>query len=116
MPDLSWEFVAVVTSIIGIFSAVILLAVRYMLQGHREHVDLRITGLSEVITVGNDEVKRIERDLTDLKIDLPNKYVRREDWIRFASVIDAKQDALGDKLSVTNEKFERLLERIGTHE
>lgn len=45
-----------------------------------------------------DELKRIDEDLKNLRIRLPEEYVRREDWIRFGSVIDAKQDALGEKV------------------
>ena len=112
MGEISWQFVAVVVSIIGLFSGVILLAVRYMLLGHRNHVESTIKSLSGVIAEGNDEVKRIDRELTELKISMPNDYVKRDDWIRFASVIDAKQDSLSDKVALTNEKFERLLERI----
>ncbi|HHO59353.1 MAG TPA: hypothetical protein ENJ64_03855 [Thiotrichales bacterium] len=115
---ISWQLVGVVVSIIGLFSAVSLVAVRYMLLGHRKHTEQSIDNLSVIITTGNNEVKRIERELIDLKISMPNDYVKREDWIRFASVIDAKQDGLGDRLTltndrvaVTNEKIERLLER-----
>lgn len=43
---------------------------------------------------------RIERDLLAMKADLPLHYVRREDYIRGQSLIEAKLDALGNKLDV----------------
>ena len=43
---------------------------------------------------------RIERDLLAMKADLPLHYVRREDYIRGQSLIEAKRDALGNKLDV----------------
>ena len=40
----------------------------------------------------------MEKDLLKLQAELPREYVRREDWIRFSSSIDAKLDHLRDKL------------------
>ena len=42
--------------------------------------------------------QRIERELGQLKADMPLNYVRREDYIRGQSVIEAKLDALASKL------------------
>ena len=39
-------------------------------------------------------VKRLERDLMGLRAELPERYVRREDYIRGQSVIEAKLDSL----------------------
>lgn len=40
----------------------------------------------------------LERDLLSLKADLPMMYVRREDYIRGQTVIEAKLDALFNEL------------------
>jgi hypothetical protein len=42
--------------------------------------------------------QRMERELLQLKADLPLHYVRREDYIRGQSVIEAKLDGLAGKL------------------
>ena len=42
--------------------------------------------------------QRIERDLLRMQAEMPLHYVRREDYIRGQSVIEAKLDALGSKL------------------
>lgn len=39
-----------------------------------------------------------EKDLLRLRAELPIEYVRREDWIRNQTVIEAKLDALAAKL------------------
>ncbi|MFF6470734.1 hypothetical protein ACET32_20805 [Pseudomonas aeruginosa] len=39
-------------------------------------------------------VKRLERDLMGLRAELPERYVRREDYIRGQTVIEAKLDSL----------------------
>lgn len=41
-----------------------------------------------------DQWSRIERDFLTWKADLPTIYVRRDDYVRGQSVIEAKQDAL----------------------
>lgn len=45
---------------------------------------------------------RVERELLKMQADLPREYVRREDHIRFETVINAKLDALGAKIDLTN--------------
>ncbi len=48
--------------------------------------------------------QRVERDLFKLRAELPREYVRREDHIRFETVINAKLDAL-------NTRFDLLIEQ-----
>lgn len=45
---------------------------------------------------------RVERELLKMQADLPREYVRREDHIRFETVINAKLDALGAKIDLSN--------------
>lgn len=42
--------------------------------------------------------QRVERDMLQMRADMPLHYVRREDYIRGQSVIEAKLDGLGTKL------------------
>ncbi len=53
------------------------------------------------------EWRRVERDLNDLRIELPKEYVRREDHIRFETVINAKLDSVAAKLDLQNERVKR---------
>lgn len=39
-------------------------------------------------------VEELEKQLTELRVNLPLEYVRREDWIRFSGTLDAKLDAI----------------------
>ena len=41
--------------------------------------------------------QRLERDFLNFKAELPDKYVRREDFIRSEAVIEAKLDGLAIK-------------------
>ncbi len=57
--------------------------------------------LDSIETVNREEAsqwQRVERELLNLKADMPLHYVRREDYIRGQSVIEAKLDGLGTKL------------------
>lgn len=54
-----------------------------------------------------DDMRRIdsanhenEKRILRLRADLPNEYVRREDWIRFSSLIDTKLDRLNEKIDI----------------
>lgn len=44
------------------------------------------------------DVRNLERELYQLKIDLPQTYVAREDYIRGQTVIEAKLDAVAAKI------------------
>lgn len=68
--------------------------------------------IERALTASNDRHERlqkrvdnIENDFRNLLVDLPNKYVQREDWIRLATTIEAKMDAL-------NNKFDELKDRL----
>lgn len=49
------------------------------------------------------KAQEVEKDLLRLKADLPLDYVRRDDWIRNQSVIEAKLDGLATKLEALRE-------------
>lgn len=42
--------------------------------------------------------RRLEREVMELKAELPREYVRREDYIRGQSTLEAKLDALAGKV------------------
>lgn len=46
------------------------------------------------------QLAALEREFMQMRVDLPVQYVRREDYIRGQSVIEAKLDALYNKLEV----------------
>jgi hypothetical protein len=60
--------------------------------------------LDERFTSMDESQRRFERELLELKAELPRQYVLRDDQIRRDTIIDAKLDAL-------NARLELLLER-----
>lgn len=64
----------------------------------QKHWDERFSLLGQSMTKNNEESLRIERELMSLKADLPNSYVRRDDYIRNQTVIESKIDGLAVRI------------------
>ncbi len=107
-----WQLLGFLASGMGVLWAV----VRSGLNQSQRHLDERLTlqdttreanhkalatRLDGMEQINRDEAaqwQRIERDLLKMQAEMPLHYVRREDYIRGQSVIEAKLDALGSKL------------------
>ncbi len=59
-----------------------------------EHWDAKFKAVLEDQKNGTEAWRSLERDFLKFRGDLPLEYVRREDFIRNQSVIEAKLDAL----------------------
>ena len=104
MSELSIEvgkFPAIVISVIVIFNTLS----RRLEKAFQDHLDTKLEILGKELTRLNDakdrnaaQIAQVERDLLELKADLPEKYVRREDYIRGQSLIESKLDGLAMKL------------------
>lgn len=66
----------------------------------REHIDRHIAEGERTAS----QVTNLERDFLKWQADLPVHYVRREDYVRGQTVIEAKLDALYNKLEVVQIK------------
>jgi len=58
----------------------------------------RLDGIETTAKAEANQWQRIERELLNLKAEIPVHYVRREDYIRGQSVLEAKIDGLGMKM------------------
>lgn len=70
-------------------------------------IETRLRAIETGQKKADGEWTRIERELLTLKADLPIQYVRREDYVRGQSVIEAKLDAVYTKLDAIKEKKEK---------
>ena len=57
----------------------------------------------------SSRVDDLERQVTNLRVNLPLEYVRREDWIRFSGTLDAKLDAMREEM---REEIAEVKERL----
>lgn len=67
-------------------------------KAHYLQLNTRLDVLDSAVKTDAGQWQRVERELLNLKAELPLHYVRREDYIRGQSVIEAKLDGLGSKL------------------
>lgn len=58
----------------------------------------RLETLDAAAKLDTGQWQRVERELLTLKAYLPDNYVRREDYIRGQSTLEAKVDGVGTKL------------------
>lgn len=63
-----------------------------------KRLDARFNTLERAANDEAGEWRRVERELLELRADMPLNYVRREDYIRGQSVIEAKLDGLALRL------------------
>lgn len=59
--------------------------------------------IAELKEIPKEHIK-LEKALLELKADLPLSYVRREDFIRFDTVINVKLDRLRDLIETIKER------------
>ncbi|MBF0256825.1 MAG: hypothetical protein HQL47_10295 [Gammaproteobacteria bacterium] len=74
--------------------------IRWFLQRLVRDLDRRLEGIRDAQQCETNEWRRVERELMELRAELPVNYVRREDHIRSQSVIEAKLDALASKIEL----------------
>lgn len=89
-----WELVSLSVSLLGVFLSAAFALGRMLLGQVEKRLDTRFSALEKKADDETGEWRRVERELLDLRADLPLHYVRREDYIRGQSVIEAKLDGL----------------------
>ena len=70
-------------------------------KANHEQLAQRLTSLEQVNRDEAAQWQRLERELLRMQADLPLQYVRRDDYIRGQSVIEAKLDGLANKIEIT---------------
>ena len=86
-------------------------AIRWLLTRHEAELSMRLDAMKHE---GTEFSHELERELLQLKAQLPVDYVRREDWIRFSNTLEAKLDAMRAEVRAEiAELRERLYHRGG---
>lgn len=96
---MTWEAVGAFTLAAVTLAGLNVGALRWVLERREKAVDRNTARWEE-----------IERGFYELRAQLPIEYVRREDWIRFSSTLDAKLDAMRvemrDDITDLKDRFE----------
>ncbi|WP_195282237.1 hypothetical protein [Harryflintia acetispora] len=79
-------FQTVVTAIVGIAA--------WGVKNAIAEIRTAISRLEEANKANNDRIDEVQRELNDLKADLPLVYTLREDFIRILNNVDTKLDRI----------------------
>lgn len=95
---LDWKAISTFVAFLGAWSGFLIWVIRALLARVTRDLDDRLDRMAAAQERDTDEWRRVERELMELRADLPVHYVRREDYIRGQSVIEAKLDSLALKM------------------
>lgn len=100
-----WHLLLLLLSLLGAFAGALWAAAKIFMTQMQRHLDqrfdgfdVRFKGIEQAHKEEATQWQRVERELLDLKAELPVSYVRREDYIRGQSILEAKMDGLAMKL------------------
>jgi hypothetical protein len=85
-----WQMISIAVTILGAFVGVM----KMLLVQMERRLDQRFA----VVDKDSERLRDIEIRVERLRGEMPLHYVRREDWVRNQSVIEAKLDGLALKL------------------
>ncbi|PAK13985.1 MULTISPECIES: hypothetical protein [Burkholderia cepacia complex] len=96
-----WQLVSMLGAFIGVLLAagkVLLVQIERQQSGRDKRQEDQLEALGKQLGRQADNTARLERDFLKFQADLPLQYVRREDYVRNQTVIEAKLDAVALKI------------------
>ena len=93
----NWQLFIFLPGLIAAWSVLIVSVLRTMFKAHCDDINSRLNGWGK-------DISKLEKDVLEMKADLPLSYVRKEDFVRFEVVINAKLDRLYDSIERLKEK------------
>jgi chromosome segregation ATPase len=91
----AWQLLTIAATLAGGFWAmakVLAMQISKTLDAKFENFDERFVQLERQMTTQSGDSRRIERELLELKAELPREYTRREDFTRVQATIEVKID------------------------
>ena len=104
-----WPLVVFFTGLLSTWSLIIIATMRWTVNRGLQAYDLRVAKIEKDLSDAKLESQKREREILQLRCDLPLEYVRREDAIRSETVINAKLDTLAAKIDYL--RIERRAEK-----
>ena len=89
-----WQLMALGTTLLLTFFAFVFAVWKIIADRRDRDTDVAMECAKDAATKADDN----EKSILKLRAELPIEYVRRDDWIRNQTVIEAKLDALATKL------------------
>ncbi|KVG24724.1 hypothetical protein [Burkholderia ubonensis] len=96
-----WQLVSMLATFVGVLLAagkVLLVQIERQQASRDKRQEDQLEALGKQLGRQADNTARLERDFLKFQADLPLQYVRREDYVRNQTVIEAKLDAVALKI------------------
>ena len=105
------QILAVIAAGLGLWSGIFAFAVKWILDRERKYLDDSFSNiakssakLEQLISAGARRTEDLEKAMLRLQVEIARDYVRREDWVRFSTMLAAKFDALWARLESLKEE------------
>lgn len=89
-----WQLFSTLTTIVVAFWGI----ARMLIAATQKAIDEKFVAVSTGLAKQDDTNRRLERDLMELKAELPRDYVRREDYTAAIATVTSKIDHLGFRM------------------
>lgn len=96
-----WQLITLTLTIVGLFVG----AAKLLFAQFARRIDERFTAMTDLynrradsLEEQNNAIQRFDRDLLALRVELAERYVKREDYIRGQTIIESKLDAIASEL------------------
>lgn len=99
-----WQLITLLVTIIGAFFGL----AKMLLQASQNSINEKFTQVTKHMESQDESSRRIERDLMQLKAELPRDYVRREDHTQVIATIMTRLDSFQLRME---QNFRELLQQ-----
>lgn len=100
----AWQLTSLIISLVAMFLGFVFAVWKIVNKLQGKQIDTALAQVKEAACKAKEEAAAAsckaednEKDLLRLRADLPIEYVRRGDWIRNQTIIEAKLDSLAAK-------------------
>ncbi|MGE4296950.1 MAG: hypothetical protein AB7E47_02880 [Desulfovibrionaceae bacterium] len=93
-----WQLLSLGLTVVIAFLGFVFAVWKIVNKLRDQRVEECVASLVKSVAEAREQAADAEREILKLKAALPLDYVRREDWIRNQTIIEAKLDALAAKL------------------
>lgn len=105
MEGLDWKVVGILATLFVAWNGFLVSVIWWLINRAAKGGDDRVRRLERSIEQEGEKRQDLEREFRQLIADLPLKYVQREDWIRLATTVEAKLDALAQRVDGLKDKM-----------
>jgi len=92
-----WQIITVCASLVAVCNIIVMAYVKHIVTRSLSQIETKYLE-------NNKKIEAVEKQLYEIKADLPICYVRREDFVRNEVMINAKLDRIYDRIEKQKEK------------